>query len=134
MTNKKNLSKTDEEKLENLEKEISDKCSDKEFEKLTKVLGELETESGGTNSTNVWKEMRKAYPKKSKPLPNGVKNVEENPEEKKKITLKHFEHQMRQRRNKEEVKEIIESNEKTFEMRIEMAKRIKLHPLQLRKY
>ena len=68
-----------------------------------KVLGELETESGGTNSTNVWKEFRKAYPKKSRPVPTGVKNVQgkviTHPEEKKIITLNHFKHKTRPRQS-----------------------------------
>ena len=54
----------------------------------------METDYGGTNCTNIWKEMRKAYPKKSKPLPTGVLNVVgkviTNPKEKKIVTLDHF--------------------------------------------
>ena len=49
-------------------------------------MGELEL-GGGTNNTNVWKQMRKAFPKKVKSLPTRVKNeqgkVITNPAEKK---------------------------------------------------
>ena len=52
------------------------------------MVGELETGSGGTESTNVWKQFRKAYPKKLKPIPTGIKNINKkgitNPEEEKK--------------------------------------------------
>ena len=64
--------------------------------KLTKVLGKLEAETGGTNFTNVWKQMSKSFPKKTKPLPTGIKNMSGKiityPEEKKNVTLKHFKH------------------------------------------
>ena len=99
-------------KLDNLNKAITNQCEDKEFEKLQKVLGEIETVSGSTNVTNVWKEMKKAFPKKSKPLPSGVLNIIgkiiTNPEEKKKVVLNHFEHRMRKRPVVEYVKEILD--------------------------
>ena len=91
---KKEISKEDNDKIELLDKEITLACEDKEWEKLVKVLGSLETNTGCTNNTNVWKEMAKAYPKKSKALPTGVKNVENkvitNPKEKKTVILDHF--------------------------------------------
>ena len=122
---KKNIINEEEHILDNIDDLISKECSDKEFEKLTKVLGELETESGATNSTNIWKEFRKAYPKKQRPVPTGVKNfhgkVVTNPNEKKQVTLKHFTHRMRKRPTHEDVKEIANIEESTFKMRIEFA-------------
>ena len=71
------------------------------LKKLVKIVGDFETESGGTESTNVWKQFRKAYPKKSKPIPTGVKNINgkviTNPEEKKDVTKTKFEHRMKER-------------------------------------
>ena len=103
----KNISSEDEEQIDNIDMLIS---SDREYEKLVKVLGELECESGTSNSTNIWKEFRKAYPKKVRPVPPGVKNVHgkviTNPNEKKHITLKHFMHRMRKRPTHEDTKEI----------------------------
>ena len=135
ISKKKIISEDDKEKLDDIEKQVSKECSDKEYDKLVKVLGELETESGGTNSNNVWKEFRKTYPKKSKPLPTGIKNINgkviTNPEEKKKVTIKHFEHRMRRRPKHEDVKEISETNEKTFLMRIEQARINKSPPFNM---
>ena len=125
----KNISSEDEEQIDNIDMLISSECSDREYEKLVKVLGELETKSGSSNSTNMWKEFRKAYPKKVRPVPTGVKNVHgkviTNPNEKKHITLKHFRHRMRKRPTHEDTKEIAHIKETTFSMRIEEASKIK---------
>ena len=71
----KQITSEEEENINKIDSLISNECSDREFQKLVKVLGELETETGATNSTNIWKEFRKAYPKKFRPVPTGVKNV-----------------------------------------------------------
>ena len=48
--------------------------------------------------------MRKAFPKKNKPIPTGVMNIRgkvvTNPNEKKIVTLKHLKHRMRKRQKK----------------------------------
>ena len=115
---KVNITQAQKDRIEEIEKLITDECADKHFEKLEKVLGNLESGTGETNSTNVWKEMRKAFPRKSRPLPTGIMNIDgkviTNPDEKKKITKKHFEHRMRKRPQKEEVKEILKTNENVF--------------------
>ena len=84
------ISKEYLETISKIEEELINECEDKEFDKLTKSLGQLEAETGGTNFTNVWKQMGKSFPKKSKPLPTGIKNISgkiiTNPEEKKKVT------------------------------------------------
>ena len=98
---KKTQSKKDNEELESLDNEISDECADKEYEKLSNILGDLETSAGSTNITNIWKQMKKSYPKNTRPLPTGVKNIEgkviTNPVEKKNVILDHFSHRMRKR-------------------------------------
>ena len=80
---KHKLETEDENELEQIEREITHEIADREFDKLNKILGNLETD---TNS-NVWKEMRKAFPNKKKPLPTGVLNAQgkliTNPKEKK---------------------------------------------------
>ena len=95
----------------------------------------METDNGGTNCTNIWKEMRKAYPKKSKPLPTGVLNVVgkviTNPKEKKIVTLDHFSHRMRKRKVKEEVKEVIDLNFDLFEKRLIESKNNKSPPFEI---
>ena len=69
---------------------------------MIKTLGQLESEGGQTNNINIWKQLRKSYPKKSKPLPTGILNIKgkivTNPDEKKQVTLKHFKHRMRKRK------------------------------------
>ena len=52
----KNNTSEEEERITKIDSLISNECSNREFEKLVKVLGELETETGATNSTNIWKE------------------------------------------------------------------------------
>ena len=117
MTEKKNILKKnnlrvdEKKKIYIIEKEISQACEDKEWEKLENTLGSLEANNGGTNKTNVWKELRKAYPKKVNSVPIGVTNIEgkiiTNSKEKKKVILKHFVHRMRKRPVVEEVRNIL---------------------------
>ena len=73
---KKLIDQDDTDEIERLDGEISEECSDKEYDKIVDILGGLENESGSTNTTNIWKQMKKAFPKQTKPLPTGVKNVE----------------------------------------------------------
>ena len=104
------MSSEEEKKVDNIDKLISKEFPDKEYEKLEKVIGELETENGSTNTTNMWKEFRKAYPKKVRPVPTGVKNkygkVITNPNEKKYVIQKHFKHRMRERPTHADVREV----------------------------
>ena len=92
-------------------------------------------ESGGIDCTNMWKQFCKAYPKKLKPIPTGVKNVNgnviANPEEKKRVTINHFEHRMRIRPRHQETKEIGEIQEDILKLRIEQAKVIKGLPFTM---
>ena len=128
---KKNITEDEWNKIEQLETKITEECADKEFDRLKKALGELDV-GGTTNHTNVWKQMRKAFPKNSNSLPTGVKNIQgkviTNPTEKKKVTNDHFVHRMRKRATIDEVKEIRESNEKIFFERLENAKKNKSPP------
>ena len=102
---------------------------------VKKESGSLETDHGGTNNNNVWKELKKAFPKKTRPVPIGVENVEgkliTNPKEKKDVILKHFLHRMRKRTPKEEVKDILNIKEETFKTRLELAKKKKSHPIDV---
>ena len=58
-------------KVEEIEQNIIKEISEKEFEKLKTVIGEFENEP----NSNMWRELRKAYPKINKPLPTGVKDI-----------------------------------------------------------
>ena len=64
----------DKERVVYLEKKICEACEEREWGKLVDVLGSLKTDHGGTNNTNVWKEMRKAFPKKTRAVPMGQTN------------------------------------------------------------
>ena len=79
--------------------------------------------------------MRKAYPKKIKPLPTGVKDMEKklitNPEEKKKVIIEHFKHRMRQRPAMDNVKDILDMNKKLFQERLKSAKNVISSPFTL---
>ena len=123
---KQNLKIEDLRKIDEIEKHITKDIEDKEFKKIQKVLGEIETKKEKLNSTNIWKELRKAFPKKTKPLPTGVKNIQgkviTNPNEKKKVILKHFEHRMRKCPAKEEFSDEVLSNKKLFETRLKESK------------
>ena len=59
--------------MDDIEKKITKDIEDKELQKIQKVLGEMETGKGRINSTNIWKEMKKAYPKKKKKPSNRSK-------------------------------------------------------------
>ena len=54
----------EKQRIINIEEEITKECEDKEYDKLVKTLGQLESETGQTNNTNVWRQLRKSYPKK----------------------------------------------------------------------
>ena len=97
---KKTLSKSEEEKVHEIESHITKEIADIELEKLLKVTGELDTD----HNTSIWKEMRKSYPKNYKPIPTGEYLIWE-----KNITIKHFEHKMRKREVKKEVADLIET-------------------------
>ena len=72
---KKELSREDKDKIDTIDEEISIECEDKEYQKLENILESLETDSGSTTVTKIWKQMRKSFPSKSKPLPTGIKNI-----------------------------------------------------------
>ena len=122
-------------KIDEIEKKISQDIEEREFEKIKRVLGDLETKQGKVDSTNIWKEMSKAYPKKTKLLPAGVKNVQgkviTNPDEKKKVILDHFEHRMRKRPLKDEVKEETLQNKELFAKRLRDSKKKKSDPFEM---
>ena len=125
----------DKKTVDELNEQIHIACEDREWNTLVKVLGSLETDHGSTNNTNVWKEMKKAFPKKVKLVPTGVQNIEgkviTNPNEKKGVILNHFMHIMRKRPVKEELKEVLNVNDEKFRIRIEMAKKKKSTPITL---
>ena len=124
--NKKHLDDEDKVRMEILNKQLQDECENREWENLVKTLGSLETADGHTNNTNIWKEMRKAFPQKNKTVPTGVKNIEgkliTNPIEKKKVVLDHFLHRMRKRPEVEDVKDVIKTNREVFNLRLMLAK------------
>ena len=132
---KKHMDEGDKEEVERIEKYISDKCEDAEYDKLESILGSLETSAGTTDMSNVWKQMRKSYPKKVRPLPTGVKNVSgkviTNPEEKKKVILEHFRHRMRKRPAQDDVKNVIKNKEALYRKRTLAAQNVKSPPFQM---
>ena len=79
--------------------------------------------------------MGKAFPKKTNPIPIGVKNIQgtviTNLQEKKKVILEHFVHRMRKREVHKDVEKIIKTEEEAFELRLEMAKEDKSPPFEL---
>ena len=111
-------------RVENIEIEISNQCEGKELEKLERVMDEIET-----NKTNIWREMRKAFPNKTKPIPTGVKDIKgrviTNPKERKEVTLNHFDFRMRKRPIVEDVREIVELQDDLFKIRLVKAQKKK---------
>ena len=129
---KKKKSPIDIEDIELLYNEINKECEEMEWKKLNTIIGSLD--SPNTN-TNIWKQMRKAFPKKVKPLPTGVKDIENkvitNPEEKKKVIIDHFKHRMRQRPAMKNVEEVLDINKKLFQERLKNARNVKSMPFTL---
>ena len=118
----KDMSEEKEERIDRIEALITNEIAELEFEKLRTVIGDIDNEP----NLNMWREMRKAYPKVNKPLPTGVKDINgkvvTNPIEKKKVTLKHFQHRMRTRKIHEKVEEVDKLNKLLFEERLKEAK------------
>ena len=129
---KKTKSPIDIEDIELLDNEINKECEEMEWKKLNTIIGSLD--SPNTN-TNIWKQMRKAFPKKVKPLPTGVKDIENkvitNPEEKKKVIIDHFKHRMRQRPAMKDVEEVLYINKKLFQERLKNTRNVKSMPFTL---
>ena len=73
---KRKLGEYDKEIIDEIDRKIGEECEDKEWKKLMNVLGSLETDRGDTNNTNVWRELRKAFPNKTRQTPTGVMNIE----------------------------------------------------------
>ena len=67
----KERSKEDNIRITEIENSITEDIAKKEYEKLAKVMGDLDSEP----NINMWRELRKAYPKKNKPIPTGIKNI-----------------------------------------------------------
>ena len=126
----KKLSKEDEKKINEIETSITNEIAEKEYQKLSKVIGKFESET----NTNIWRELKKAYPKVENPLPTGVKNMSgkviTNPKEKSKITSEHFNHRMRKRMYIDNVEEVAQINEDLFNARLKEAKENISHPLK----
>ena len=128
---KKNFDLDDEEQVDMIEQEITDEIANEEFEKLKKVTGDLDMDQ----NTNVWKDLRKAFPPKVKQIPTGIKNLKgkiiTNPREKENITLEHFKHRMRKRAVKYEVKDLNKIDIDLFENRLKRAKLNKSEPFKI---
>ena len=112
------LSIEDEKKVEEIEKLITHEIAEKEFNKLKEVVGDFDSEP----NNNMWRELRKAYPKEHKPLPTGVKDIKgkviTNPKEKEKVTIEHFKHRMRKRKYMVNVEELANMSEVLFHERL----------------
>ena len=129
---KRKLEQEDEENIDEIKKEIIKEIADREYEKLENVMGNLDLDT----NTNIWKEMRKAYPSKSNPLPTGVNNAQgkliTNPKEKRKVTLDHFQNRMRKRDIKDDTKEVDDLNTKLFNKQLYLAKLNKRPPFEIK--
>ena len=64
----KTLTLDDDEQVESMEAKITDEIATREFEILKKISGDLDIET----NTSILKELRKAFPPKSKPIPTGI--------------------------------------------------------------
>ena len=129
---KRHLSAEDYKALDELEAKISGECEEKEWEKLREVLKGLDTSE---RNTQIWKQMKRAYPNKTKPVPTGVMNIEgkviTNPKEKRKVILDHFTHRMRKRPVMDEIREISDLNEQLCQKGLKLAKNVRSQPFTI---
>ena len=79
----------------------------------------------------MWKQFRKAYPKKTKPIPTRVKNCNGKVRTSPEVTLEHFEHRLRKRPNHEDIEEIPKIQENTLKMIIVEEKHNKNPPFSI---
>ena len=128
---KRVLQREDEERIDEIENEITKEIADMELEKIERAMGDLDSDT----NKNIWKELRKAYPKNTPPIPTGVKTINgrviTNPNEKRNVTLQHFLHRMRNRETKIEVKEIRKLHSDIFKERLEKARHITSPPFSM---
>ena len=101
----------DEEKLAELEAEISDSCQDENRRKVVDNLLDLDGNNGNLNQQGVWKMKKKLFPKVKSSIPVGKKNLKEqlitNPEELKDLYLETFKFRLRHRKAKPDVEFIL---------------------------
>ena len=118
--------KYDEQKEEDLEKEISDVIDDLNLEVVKKTLGVLDGENGTVKHKGLWKLKKEVNPKIKPTLPVGKKNLEgrivTNPEELKELYLQTFLYRLRNRPIKQGYEGVLELKEELFNIRLETAK------------
>ena len=116
---KQNISEKDEEKLAELEAEISDSCQDENRRKVVDNLLDLD---GNLNQQGVWKMKKKLFPKVKSSIPVGKKNLKEqlitNPEELKDLYLETFKFRLRHRKAKSDIELMLNRKEELFKLRL----------------
>ena len=120
---KQNISEKDEEKLAELEAEISDSSQDENHRKVVDNLLDLDGNNGNLNQQGVWKMKKKLFPKVKSSIPVGKKNLKEqlitNPEELKDLYLDTFKFRLRHRKAKPDVELILNRKEELFKLILE---------------
>ena len=140
-SNNKNLKRSgetnheDEQREEELEKEIAETIDDINLEVVKKTLGVLDGKTGTVKHRGLWKLKKEVNPKVKPTLPVGKKNIQgqivTNPEEIKDLYLQTFVHRLRDRPVKSGYEEIIKLKDELFKLKIKAAKQNKTDPWKL---
>ena len=126
MKRKKELDDKEEEDLINLEALISEECEDENRKKVMDNFKDMNGLDGNLKHQGVWKAKKKYFPKIKPTLPVGKKNLKgqiiTNPEELKDLYLETFKYRLRKRPVKPGYEDLLEQQEKLFNLRLDMAK------------
>ena len=126
---KKELDEREEEEINNLEALISEECEEENRNIVMDNFNNMNGADGNLNHQGVWKAKKKFFPKTKTNIPVGKTNLKgqmiTNPEELKDLYLETFKFRLRKRPVKPGYEDLLEKQEKLFNLRLEMAKKQK---------
>ena len=132
---KKDLDEKEEEELYNLEALIAEECEDENRKKVMENFHDMNGDGGNLSHQGIWKTKRKYFPKIKPNIPVGKKNLKGqlmiNPEELKSLYLETFKFRMRKRPVRPGYEDLLEKQEKLFNLRLLMARKEKSPPWRM---
>ena len=123
-----------EDKLDDLEEEISTECSQKHFEMVSENIKQVSDLEGGFNTNKMWKLKRKIVNRGSEPLcakKDLEGNMVTNPQLLKKLYLDTFVDRLHHREINPRLDNLKKLREDLFELRLERAKSNKSSPWEM---
>ena len=136
LKNRQLISEKDEDEIDEIEQKISEKCQERNKNKVVEAFGELNDVDGNLAHQGIWKAKQKFSPKIKPSLPVGKKNLKgqliTNPDELKNLYLDTFKFRLRHRPVQPGFEDILKKQEELFHLRLEKAKEKKTPPWDMK--